>query len=85
MKHLEQRGELVIQTYANAGSSFVKEKSADGQSREGRMQRWECPGEDGLVGDIHLCKIDFFSQVWKFRLRERVCLWGHTAYAEAQV
>ena len=59
MKHLEQRGELVIQTYANAGSSFVKEKSADGQSREGRMQRWKCPGEDGLVGDILILKLPF--------------------------
>ena len=59
MKHLEQRGELIIQTYASAVSSFVTEKSAYGQGREGRMQRSECPSEDGLVGDILILKLPF--------------------------
>ena len=59
MKHLEQRGELIIQTYASAVSSFVTEKSAYGQGREGSMQRSECPGDDGLVGDILILKLPF--------------------------
>lgn len=38
-EELEQRGKLIIQMYASAFNGLIKEKSADGQSLEEKMQK----------------------------------------------
>ena len=51
---------------ASAVSNCVKEKSANGQGREGKMQKWTCPS-GGLVDDILGFKTSF--------LKKRTCRW----------